>query len=220
MFHSFFRFKYGFYFLWDSRWILLPVRFKKDFTSCEIQDGFYFLWVFLPLHLLVVFHLSMSDSKSPQISKNLWSILSDPNNAAVWMVLICLPISNSFSPFSKHLESISSEIITIGITVTLLFHNFFDFLSVVCQDGKIHYTANSFCWLSLEIRWFVFISKSYRILGFILQDNFWFVHVPFGSMVKFRFLAHFPVDHLPTLSCLVLYFLCTSLLHSLMWLIV
>ena len=31
----------------------------------------------------------------------------------------------------------------------------------------------------------------------ILQDGFWFVHVPFGSMIKFQFLAQFPVDDSP-----------------------
>ena len=36
-----------------------------------------------------------------------------------------------------------------------------------------------------------------------------------------KFLVHFPVDHLPTQSCLHLYLFCANLLHSLtMWLIV
>ena len=37
---------------------------------------------------LVVFHWSLSDSKSPQISRILLSILVDLNNAAVWIVLM------------------------------------------------------------------------------------------------------------------------------------
>ena len=31
------------------------------------------------------------------------------------------------------------------------------------------------------------------------------MHIPFACLVKFKFLAHFPVDHLPTQSCLLLY---------------
>ena len=30
----------------------------------------------------------------------------------------------------------------------------------------------------------------------ILSERFWFVRLPFGSMVKFQSLAQFPVDHL------------------------
>ena len=30
----------------------------------------------------------------------------------------------------------------------------------------------------------------------IFQDRCWVVHIPFVGMVKFKFLAHFPVDHL------------------------
>ena len=30
----------------------------------------------------------------------------------------------------------------------------------------------------------------------IFQDSCWVVHIPFVRMVKFKFLAHLPVDHL------------------------
>ena len=40
----------------------------------------------------------------------------------------------------------------------------------------------------------------------IFKDRCWVVHIPFVGMVKFKFLAHFPVDHLahPVVSSLVL----------------
>ena len=43
----------------------------------------------------------------------------------------------------------------------------------------------------------------------IYQDRGWVVHIAFVGMVKFKFLAHFPVDHLaqPVMSSLV-FFLC------------
>ena len=62
-----------------------------------------------------------------------------------------------------------------------------------------------------------------NFVSFILQDRFWFVHLPFGRIVKFRFLAQFQEDHLlpPFQSCLLLYSFCTSLLHShIIWLMV
>ena len=39
----------------------------------------------------------------------------------------------------------------------------------------------------------------------IFKDRCWVVHIPFVGMVKFKFLAHFPVDHLANpLSLLLL----------------
>ena len=35
-----------------------------------------------------------------------------------------------------------------------------------------------------------------NFMRLILLERFWFVHIPFGRMVKFQFLAHFPVDQL------------------------
>ena len=46
------------------------------------------------------FHWSLSDSKSPQVSRTLLSILTVLNNAVAWRVSICPPTSKSSSPFS------------------------------------------------------------------------------------------------------------------------
>ena len=35
----------------------------------------------------MVFHKSLSDSKSPQVSRTLLSILADLNNAVIWIVI-------------------------------------------------------------------------------------------------------------------------------------
>ena len=46
------------------------------------------------------------------------------------------------------------------------------------------------------IWWSLCILKSQRILmRLILWNGFWFVHIPFGSMVEFQSLAQFPVNH-------------------------
>ena len=72
-------------------------------------------------HKLIVFHWSLSDSKSPQVSGPLLSILANLNNAGVGMVSTSL-ISNSASPFTNLSEIVPSALITIGITVTFIFH--------------------------------------------------------------------------------------------------
>ena len=43
-------------------------------------------------------------------------------------------------------------------------------------------------------------------MSVILQDRFWVVYIPFVRMIKFKFLAQFPVDDLahPVLSSLVI----------------
>ena len=61
---------------------------------------------------LMVFDWSLSDSKSPQVSRTLLSILSVLNNVVVWVV-------------STRLQ------ITIGINLTPMFQSFFQFPSKV-----------------------------------------------------------------------------------------
>ena len=51
----------------------------------------------------MVFHWSLSDSNSSQVSRTLLSIPAVRNNAAVWMVSTRPPTSKSSSPFSNHL---------------------------------------------------------------------------------------------------------------------
>ena len=104
----------------------------------------------------MVFHWSLSDSKSPQVSRTLLSIL---NNAVVWMVSTRPPSSKPSSPFSNPLVTVPNAPITIGIIVTCMFHSFFQFpskvkvlillftffqfYSVVSRDSKVDYFASS-----------------------------------------------------------------------------
>ena len=79
----------------------------------------------------MVFHRSLSDNKSPQVSRTLLSILADHNNNVVWMVSIRPVIFKSFSSCTHPLVTVSRAPITIGITVTFMFHSFFQFPSKV-----------------------------------------------------------------------------------------
>ena len=60
----------------------------------------------------MVFHKSLSDSKSPQVSRTLLSILADLSNIVVWMVSVLPLISNSSSLRTKIFEVIPSAPIT------------------------------------------------------------------------------------------------------------
>ena len=71
----------------------------------------------------MVFHWSLSDSKSPQVSRTLL------NNVVVWMVSTHPPTSKSSCPFNNPLVTVPSAPITIGIIVTYTFHSFFNSLA-------------------------------------------------------------------------------------------
>ena len=80
----------------------------------------------------MIFHWSLSDSKSPQVSRTLLSILAVLNNAVVCLLFVVstrLPTSKSNSPFSNHLVTVPNAPITIGIVVTCIFRSFFNSLA-------------------------------------------------------------------------------------------
>ena len=91
--------------------IIIIIHSIELFTSA-LPDGF-----------------SLSDSKSPQVSRTLLSILAVLNNNVVWMVSTRPPISKSSSTFSNPLVTVPNALITIGIIVTCMFHSFFSSLA-------------------------------------------------------------------------------------------
>ena len=109
----------------------------------------------------MVFHWSLSDSKSSLVSRTLLSNLAILNNAVSssnWQI---------FSPFINPLDTVPKAPITIGIIVTFMFHSFFNslprswylsffshfqFYSVFSRDSKVHNFENRlFCWLLLDL---------------------------------------------------------------------
>ena len=127
----------------------------------------------------MVSHSSLKESKFLQVSMTLLNILPDLNNAVVWMVSTCPLISKSSCPFTNHLGIVPSAPITIGSTITFMFHSFFcsparslfaslftffKFYLVVHCDSKVHNSAGFFLLIMSghlsEIRWFICISKS------------------------------------------------------------
>ena len=73
----------------------------------------------------MVFYWSLSESKSPQVSWILLTILAILNNAVVWMVSTRLPTSKSFN---NPLVTVPKAPIEIGIIVTFTSHSFFSIL--------------------------------------------------------------------------------------------
>ena len=147
---------------------------------------------------------NLSDSKSPQVSRTLLSILVDFNNVVVWMVSTRHLISKFSSTSTNPLATVPRAPITIGIIVTFMFHSFFQFPSkvlvlillftfqfylMVNRDRKVHNSANSlFCWLLLGL--IVWPRLSDPFICLILWDICWFVHILFIRMVKLQFFAH------------------------------
>ena len=146
----------------------------------------------------MVFHWSLSDSKSPQVSWTLLSILAVLNNAVVWMVSTRPPTCKSSSPFSNPLVTVPNAPITIGIIVTCMFHSFF---SSLARSWYLSFFSHSFSFILFSP-----VKIPQEFVCVILQARCWVVHISFVRMVKFKFLSYFPVDHLahPVVSTLIL----------------
>ena len=128
-------------------------------TTITLNLIYTIIIVFSHQVTLMVFHWSLSDSKSPQVSRTLLGILAVLNNVVVWMVSTSPSTSKSSSPFCNPLVTVPNAPITIGIIVTCMFHSFFQFsskvevlillftffqfYSVVSRDSKVDYFASS-----------------------------------------------------------------------------
>ena len=138
---------WNFYFLNNSQWItLLTQSCVLLYSLCanllhslimwlivsSLSPHYYYyllIRVFSHQCKLMVFHWSLSDSKSPQVSRTLLSILAVFNNAVVWMVSTRPLTSKSSRPFNNLLVTVPKAPITIGIIVTFMFNSFFSSLA-------------------------------------------------------------------------------------------
>ena len=85
------------------RFIIIILLFWGLFTPV-LADGF-------------ALHSSLSDSKFPQVSRTLLSILADLNITVIWMVSTHPLIFKSSSPFTNPLVTVPSVPIITGITI-------------------------------------------------------------------------------------------------------
>ena len=117
----------------------------------------------------MVFHWSLSGSKSPQVSRIYLSFLADLYNAVFWMVSTRHYFTKSSSPCTKPSVNVLSTLITIGIAVSFMIHSFFSslarsrylslfslfFIFTLWSAGTTKSTIQQvlfvFCWLSLVL---------------------------------------------------------------------
>ena len=92
----------------------------------------------------MVFRWSLGDSKSPQVSRTLLSILAVLNNAVVWMFSTRPPTSKPSTSFSNPLVTVRNAPITIGIIVTCMFHSFF---SSLARSRYLSFFSHSFSFI-------------------------------------------------------------------------
>ena len=97
----------------------------------------------------MVFQLSLSDSKSSQVSRTLLSILAVLNSAVVWMVSTHPPASKFSSPFNNPLVTVPKAPITIGIIVIFIFLNFFNSLA---KSRYLSFFSHSFSFILWSAR--------------------------------------------------------------------
>ena len=176
----------------------------------------------------MAFHWRLRDSKFPQVSRTLLSILSVFNYAVVWMVSTRPPTSKSSKPFNNHFVTVPKAAITLGIIVTFMsrylslfshsfililwsariasrqfcrFSFFFFFLLIIIRSG-----------LLVEIRWSVCMSNSHRSLCVSFSRTS-------AGLCIYHLLAWPNLNFLHiSQSCLAF---CANMLHSLiMWLMV
>ena len=193
----------------------------------------------------MVFHWSLSDSKSPQVSRTRLRILASLSNAVVWIVSTRPPTSKSSRPFNNPLVIVPNTPITIGTIVTFMFHSFFNslagsrylsffslsFRDILWSAGTAKSTILLILFLLLiimrsgllaGIRWSVRMLKSHRSLCESFSRTgagLRIYHLFVWSNWNFLHISQWIT--LPTQSYLTLYSFCANLLYSvIMWLIV
>ena len=177
----------------------------------------------------MVFNRSLSDRKSPQVSRTRLSILAVLSNAVVWIVSTRPPTFKYSRPFNNPLVTVPNAPITIGTIVTFMFHSFFNSLArsmylsffslsfrfILWSAGTANSTIFQILFLLLiimrpgllaRLRWSVCILKSHRSLcesfsrtGAGLCIYYLFV----WSNWNFLYISQWIT--LPTQSCLALY---------------
>ena len=116
----------------------------------------------------MVFHWRLSDSKSPQVSWTLLSILAVFNNAVVWMVSTRPPTPKSSRPFNNPLVTVPNAPITVGIIVTFMFYSFSNSLARSTYLYLFSHSFSFILWLArtaklIILQIFFFVVDYYKI---------------------------------------------------------
>ena len=120
---------------------------------------------------------SLSNSKSPQVSRTLLSILADLNIAVVWMDSTRPRTSKSSSTFNNPLVTVPKAPFTIGIIVTFMFRCF---LNSLVLSRYLSFFSHSF---SFILRSAVTEKSPILQILFLLLNKF--MNLPIGLLVLF-----------------------------------
>ena len=120
----------------------------------------------------MVLDWSLSDSKSPQISRTRLRILAVLSNAVVWIVSTRPPTSKSSRPFNNPLVIVPNAPITIGTIVAFMFHSFFNSLA---RSSNLSFFSLTF----RIILWSAVTAKSTILQIFFFFFFFFFVVVDY-----------------------------------------
>ena len=116
----------------------------------------------------MVFHWSLSDSRSPQVSRTRLRILAVLSNAVIWIVSTRPPTSKSSRPFNNPLVIAPKAPITIGTIVTLMFHGFFNSLARSRYLSFFSHSINFILWSAGN-------SKDHNFANFLFFFGFFFL---------------------------------------------
>ena len=170
------------------------------------------LWEFFTPTLADGLHRSLSDSKSPRVSRDPLRIQANLSNAVVWMFSTCPQISKSSSPFTISLGFVPRAPIKTGITVTFLFYSFFSYLA---GSKYLSLFSPSFIftlWSSPFGRFFSYFLLSLGLVVWLwLGEPFVLLFYSFESFSHYYYNHHLFVC---MLVCLFVCSLCFLLLSS------
>ena len=153
------------------------------YYCCYYYYYYYYLLLesFSRQFKLMVFHLSLSDSKSSQVSRTLLGILAVLNNVVVWMVSTRPPTSKSSNSFNNPLVTVPKAPITIGIIVTFMFHSFFNSLPRSRYLSFFSYKVDNFHIKSFHIK-----SIILQVLFLLLLLLLLLFIIRYGLLVEIR----------------------------------
>ena len=114
----------------------------------------------------MVFHWSLSDSKSSQVSWTRLRILAVPSNAVIWIVSTRPPTSKSSWPINNPLVIVPKAPFTHGTIVPFMFHSFFNSLS---RSRYLSFFSHSFRF----ILWYARTAKSIILQIFFFFFFYW-----------------------------------------------
>ena len=141
----------------------------------------------------MVFHCSLSDSKSPQVSRIIIGILAVLNNAEVWMVSTHPPTSKSSCLFNSSLVTVPNAPIRMGIIVYFMLNRFLN--SLAMSKFLCFIIIYSFRVFHISVRWWFFTGvwvTASLLKSPGLVSGFW----PSSAMLSFG--ESLPVRQLPS----------------------